>query len=190
MTKMYRRFYDLDDREVWASYDGEKIEVLLAHDLMLSAGQLTGTAPEMFARIHPIMQGYKEESRKLLESILEVECGIAVSYKSWNFPVYDDGPQEEFTFSDGDATAPDGCQYKLFYDRGGNWLELVRKGPGGDLESLGTGHLDYLNILLENLLVSKGVDFKSLARYSEDSDIMAYYGPTVEDFLSDFDVVR
>lgn len=189
MGKMYRRFYEVDDKAVWASYDGEKIEVLLAHDIVLSRDQLTGNAPEMLAKIHPTVQGYREESRKLLESILEEECGIVLSYKNWNFPVYDE-PQEDFLFTDEDATAPDGWQYKFFCDRGGNWLELVRKGPGGDLESLGTGHLDYLNILLENLLVSKGVDFKSFSRYSPKGEETRYHKPTVEDFLSDFDIVR
>lgn len=173
MVKMYRRFYDMDDREVWASYDGENIEVLLQHTV------------EGFD-----VPTYRLEIRLLLESILKEEYGIVVSYQNWVFPVYNDKPEEELAFSDEDAPSSDGCQYKFFTDRGGNWLEFVVKGTDGGLDSLGEGHLDSLTSVLRQLLLRKGIDFKSFARYSEDLNNTEYHEPIVDDFLTDFDVTR
>lgn len=192
MSKIYRKFYDIDDKEVWASYDPDSkdIEVLLQHDWELSG-------EETFAQIlaHATsgdtwLPPYKKRVQQVLEHILDEECGISVSYQSWNFPVYNDEPQEEFTFSEEDAVSSDGCQYKFFCDRGGNWVEFVALNPDGELESLGEGHLDYIPLLLEELLLSKSVDYKSFARYSEDSDNTEYHVPTEEDFLKDFDITR
>lgn len=192
MKKMYRKFYDVDDKQVWASYDQDSkdIEVLLEHDWEFSPAETVALVLTRAVAEETFLSPYKQRMKQILEYILHEACGISVSSQNWHFPVYNDEPQKEFTFSDEDAVSSDGCQYTFFCDRGGNWVEFVARNPDGELESLGEGHLDYIPMLLEELLVDKGVDYKSFARYSEDSNNTEYHVPIERDFLEDFDVVR
>ncbi len=188
MTKKYRCFYNWDDKEVWAVYDNDNksIKLLLLHDIVLKSHQLTGEAPVMIAKVHSTVEEYRQETRKLLEEILQKEKGILISQKKVDFPVY--GEPKQLEFSDNDSLSSDNNQYKIFFDMSGNWFRFAARHPNNKIQSLNEGHLYGINNALEELLVAKGVDIKHLARYTPDGEEPKYHKPTINDFLKDYDI--
>lgn len=184
MDKKYRCFYDWDDKEVWAVYDCNSVKLLLSHDVV-DEHQLIGDT--LLAKIHLTVEEYRQENRRLLEKILQEECGIKISQERWPFPVY--GEPKPLEFLDDNPRSFDNKQYKIFFDRAGNWFVFATRDQNDGIRNLSEGHLDRINQAIEELLVAKGVDIKHLARYTPDEQEPRYHKPTVDDFLRDYDVV-
>ena len=161
--KKYRVFYDFDDKEVWASYDGCNIEILSKH-----------------------CSNKETKNIELASKILKEDCDIIVATQHSDFTYKSVQPEIEFinylNFNDDDPIAKNGKRYKIFHQR--DYAILASKSPNRYISVIyfdwGVTVGDLMLKLLEQM-----VDFKQLARYdrfSEDGSLKIKFADFDEDF--------
>ncbi len=187
MTKQIRKFYDFDDKEVWSSYDGENISVLLRNDIIINSEKLANQELEgKLDLLGTRVENYNNRKSKLLTELLKEE-NLHVTVQKVNFPYKSEPKLEDLTFNTEDTVSKDNNQYKIFhmYDYG----VLAAKNITGDIEVIHWDHGQTVSSLLEHLAELK-LGLRSFARYSPDDQSARFHKPEVQDFILDFDVIK